>query len=51
MKKILIVLADYYGEISLSLLKSAKSNLNNFSLQSSTDYKKNTWIGKWYWKS
>ena len=33
MKKILIVLADYYNEISLSLLKSAKSNLNNFSLK------------------
>ena len=33
MKKILIVLADYYGDISLSLLKSAKSNLNNFSLK------------------
>ena len=33
MKKILIVLADYYSDISLSLLKSAKSNLNNFSLK------------------
>ena len=33
MKKILIVLADYYNDISLSLLKSAKSNLNNFSLK------------------
>ena len=33
MKKILIVIADYYEEISLSLLKSAKSNLSNFSLK------------------
>ena len=33
MKKILIVLADYYEDISSSLLKSAKSNLNNFSLK------------------
>ena len=33
MKKILIVLADYYEDISLSLLKSAKNNLNNFSLK------------------
>tara|TARA_B100001175_G_C19265670_1_gene521575 strand:+ start:10 stop:390 length:381 start_codon:yes stop_codon:yes gene_type:complete len=33
MKKILIVLADYYEEISSSLLKSTKSNLNNFSLK------------------
>ena len=33
MKKILIVLADYYEDISLSLLKSAKSNLNNFSVK------------------
>ena len=33
MKKILIVLADYYKDISLSLLKSAKNNLNNFSLK------------------
>ncbi len=33
MKKILIVLADYYENISLSLLKSAKTNLNNFSLK------------------
>jgi len=33
MKKILIVLADYYGDISSSLLKSAKNNLNNFSLK------------------
>ncbi len=32
MKKILIVLADYYGDISSSLLKSAKNNLNNFSV-------------------
>ena len=33
MKKILIVLADYYEDISLSLLKSAKKDLNNFSLK------------------
>tara|TARA_Y100000590_G_scaffold1339_1_gene1692 strand:- start:251 stop:631 length:381 start_codon:yes stop_codon:yes gene_type:complete len=33
MKKILIVLADYYDDISLSLLKSAKNNLNKFSLK------------------
>ena len=33
MKKILIVIADYYKDISSSLLKSAKSNLNNFSLK------------------
>ena len=33
MKKILIVLADYYNDISLSLLKSAKKNLNNYSLK------------------
>ena len=33
MKKVLIVLADYYGNISSSLLKSAKNNLNNFSLK------------------
>ena len=33
MKKILIVLADYYDDISLLLLKSAKNNLNNFSLK------------------
>ena len=32
MKKILIVLSDYYDDISSSLLKSAKNNLNNFSL-------------------
>ncbi len=31
MKKILIVLADYYEDISSSLLKSTKNNLNNFS--------------------
>jgi len=31
MKKILIVLANYYDDISSSLLKSAKNNLNNFS--------------------
>ncbi len=33
MKKILVVLADYYEDISPSLLKSAKNNLNNFSLK------------------
>jgi len=33
MKKVLIVLADYYGDVSSSLLKSAKNNLNNFSLK------------------
>ena len=33
MKKILIVLADYYEDISSSLLKSAKNNLNKFSLK------------------
>ena len=33
MKKILIVLADYYEDISSSLLKGAKNNLNNFSLK------------------
>ena len=33
MKKILIVLADYYEDVSLSLLKSAKKNLNNFSVE------------------
>jgi len=33
MKKVLIVLADYYGDISSSLLKSVKNNLNNFSLK------------------
>ena len=33
MKKILIVLADYYEDISFSLLKSAKKNLNSFSLK------------------
>ena len=32
MKKILIVLADYYEDISSSLLKSAKNDLKNFSL-------------------
>ena len=32
MKKILIVLADYYEDVSSLLLKSAKKNLNNFSL-------------------
>ena len=33
MKKILIVLADYYVDISSSLLNSAKNNLNNFSIK------------------
>ncbi len=33
MKKILIVLADYYEDISSLLLKSTKNNLNNFSLK------------------
>ena len=33
MKKILIVLADYYEDISLSLLKSAKNKLNKFSVK------------------
>ena len=33
MKKILIVLADYYQHVSLSLLKSAKNDLSNFSLK------------------
>tara|TARA_Y100001970_G_C13627590_1_gene552592 strand:+ start:122 stop:502 length:381 start_codon:yes stop_codon:yes gene_type:complete len=33
MKKILIVLANYYEDISLSLLNSAKKNLNNYSIK------------------
>ena len=33
MKKILIVLADYYEDISSSLLRSAKNNLNNFAIK------------------
>ena len=33
MKKILIVLADYYEDISFSFLKNAKKNLNRFSLK------------------
>ena len=33
MKKILIVIANYYEDISSSLLKSAKSNLSSFSLK------------------
>ena len=33
MKKVLIVLADYYEDISYTLLKSAKKRLNNFSLK------------------
>ena len=32
MKKILIVLANYYEDISSVLLKTAKNNLNNFSI-------------------
>ncbi len=33
MKKILIVLADYYKNVSSELLKSAKGNLRNFSIK------------------
>ena len=33
MKKILIVIADYYEDISSSLLKSAKNDLKNFSIK------------------
>ncbi len=33
MKKILIVLADYYDDISSLLLKNAKNRLNKFSLK------------------
>ena len=33
MKKVLIVLADYYKNISSSFLKSSKNNLNNFSIR------------------
>ncbi len=33
MKKILIVLADYYKDISLSLLNNAKQNLKNYSIK------------------
>ena len=33
MKKILIVIADYYDEVSSLLLKSAKYNLSNFSVK------------------
>ena len=33
MKKILIVIADYYDEVSSELLKSAKYNLSNFSVK------------------
>ena len=32
-KKILIVIADYYKDISPTLLSSAKTNLKNFSLK------------------
>ena len=33
MKRILIVIAEYYEDISSSLLKSAEHKLNNFSLK------------------
>ncbi len=33
MKKILIVIADYYKDITPTLLSSAKTNLKNFSLK------------------
>jgi len=33
MKKLLIVLADYYEDISSVLLKTAKNNLNNFVIK------------------
>ena len=33
MKKILIVLADYYEDISSSLLKTAKNNLSNYAIK------------------
>ena len=33
MKKILIVLADYYEDISLSMLRSAKNDLKNFTIK------------------
>jgi len=33
MKKVLIVLADYYENVSFSLLNSAKKNLKNFSIK------------------
>ena len=33
MKKILIVIADYYEDISLSLLESAQYKLKNFSIK------------------
>ena len=33
MKKILIVLADYYENVSSELLKNAKGNLRNFSIK------------------
>ena len=33
MKKVLIVVADYYEEISSSLLESAKNSLKNFSIK------------------
>ena len=33
MKKILIVLADYYEDLSSSLLRTAKNNLSNFSIK------------------
>ena len=33
MKKILIVLADYYEDISSSMLNSAKNDLKNFTIK------------------
>ena len=33
MKKILIVIADYYEDISSSLLKTAKNNLSNYAIK------------------
>ncbi len=33
MKKVLIVVADYYEEISSSLLESAKKSLKKFSIK------------------
>ena len=33
MKKILLVVADYYNDVSLSLIKSSEKELDNFSLK------------------
>ena len=33
MKKILLVVADYYNDVSLSLIKSSEKQLDNFSLK------------------